>query len=235
MTDQNYTHIALVLDRSGSMESIRDATIAGTNAFIKSQQEAPGGRCTFSLVTFNDYHQLERDFDPVGLVTPLSRETYAPGGNTALRDALGWTIEETGRRLSAMPESIRPSKVLIVTQTDGYENASRTYSVQRLQDLVNTQQNQFAWQFVYLGANQDSFAVAQSYGIRAANTINFAATDLGIRHSAMATASLGSNYRATGDASFMAAGVDNTKTLGDPADLLDALTKVKKPRAKKQT
>jgi hypothetical protein len=48
----DYTHITVILDRTGSMESIRDDIIGGFNAFLEEQQKLPG-KATMTLVQFD--------------------------------------------------------------------------------------------------------------------------------------------------------------------------------------
>jgi hypothetical protein len=61
MTDNDLTHIYFLLDRSGSMESIREQTVAGFDAFIAEQRNAPG-RCRVTLAQFdNEYQEVYTD------------------------------------------------------------------------------------------------------------------------------------------------------------------------------
>ncbi|MBC8139134.1 MAG: VWA domain-containing protein, partial [Fibrella sp.] len=112
----DYTHITLVLDRSGSMESMRGDAIGGFNTFLKDQQAAPGA-ATLTLVQFDDRYEKPYEFAPIASVAPLSERTFVPRGSTALLDAVGQAIEETGGRLASLPEHERPAKVLFVTLT----------------------------------------------------------------------------------------------------------------------
>ena len=99
MTDPTYTDITMVLDRSGSMQSIKDDTIGGFDAFISEQGRLPG-RCTVSLVQFDNVYEevyTGRDLaDVPGL-------TLVPRGSTAMLDAIGRAVNATGARLAAMP------------------------------------------------------------------------------------------------------------------------------------
>lgn len=170
----DYTHIAIVLDRSGSMDSIRKDTIGGFNTFLKTQQAAPGS-CTLTLVQF-DSQAIEMVVPafPINLVVPLSEKNYIPRANTPLYDAVGQTIEDTGKFLKSTPEHQRPGKVVFVIITDGLENASRQFNAQRVRQMIEHQRDVYKWEFIFLGANIDSYAVTEDIGILRTHTMNYA-------------------------------------------------------------
>ena len=47
------THIAVLLDRSGSMDAVKDETISGFNYFLK-EQKAAGDNASLTLVQFDN-------------------------------------------------------------------------------------------------------------------------------------------------------------------------------------
>jgi hypothetical protein len=186
----------MLLDRSGSMETIRDATIAAFNGFLLEQSTLPG-EATLLLVQFADGYQAG---PPVGVreAPRLERETLEPGGFTALLDAMGRAINETAAFVASLPAGDR-TRVLFVILTDGQENASKTWSRAQVFARVNEQQER-GWQFMYLGANQDAFAEAAKLGVRPGGTARFDASPEGVRR-AMNTISIGSeSFRLTGTA-----------------------------------
>ena len=91
-----------------------------------------------------------------------------PRGSTALLDAVGRAINETGDRLAKTPEQDRPGLVVFVIVTDGQENSSKEFSKARIKEMIDEQQKKYNWQFTFLGANQDAFAEAGGIGIRSA-------------------------------------------------------------------
>jgi hypothetical protein len=95
--NQSLSEIAFVLDRSGSMESIREATINGFNAFLETQQQAPG-LVRLTLNQFDDEQLIVHDAVPVAEIVPLNLDTYVPRASTALLDAIGDTIDRLGQR-----------------------------------------------------------------------------------------------------------------------------------------
>lgn len=148
----------VILDRSGSMETCRDDTIGGFNAFLREQQ-AEGG--TLTLILFDHEYQVLYDRKPIRDVAPLTTETFVPRGSTALLDAIGKAIKTT--------QSNVPTVVIL---TDGQENSSHEYTKAHIKDLID-QKTRDGWTFVYLGANQDAFAEAGQLGIAPTATVNY--------------------------------------------------------------
>lgn len=195
-----YTQISMVLDRSGSMEPIRQDTIGGVNLFLKEQQAVPG-EATISLVQFNDNYQPILDFVPLRDAQPLTKKTYEPNGNTALYGAIGVLLEATGNRLKSLSEDARPEKVIFVIVTDGEENSSHRYEWSRmwdsakLKEAIDRQTNQYKWEFVYIGANQDAIQNAQQVGITGQNAMNYTANAQGTHDLYRAVSSNARSYR----------------------------------------
>jgi hypothetical protein len=178
---QDFMDVSILLDGSGSMQPLLYDTIGGFNRFLEEQKKLPV-HVAFTLVVFNHNYHLIYGGIPIKAATPLTDQNYCPGGTTALLDAVGRLIDETGERLKAMPENERPGKVLIVIITDGQENTSRRFCRQDIFDRINRQQDVYKWDFVFMGANQDSFAEAGAIGLRAGNVINCSATANGVRN-----------------------------------------------------
>lgn len=175
---KNYTHATFVVDRSGSTSSIKTDIIGGYNETIAKQKQEPG-ELTVSYYQFDDYFENVYDFVNVGLVAELTDQTFVPRGLTALFDSVAKAIHETGKRLAAMKEEDRPSKVLVTIITDGFENASHEYNRKTLAALIKEQETKWNWEFAYIGANQDAFAEGNSMGF--GNTVNFSASAKGTR------------------------------------------------------
>jgi hypothetical protein len=161
MTDPNYTHLAVLLDRSGSMHAIKSDTEGGFAAFLEEQRSVPG-RCDVTLAQFDDVYEEVYTARPLASVPRLNLQ---PRGTTALLDAIGRLVRTTGERLAAMPEDQRPGSVLVVIMTDGLENASAEYTPPAVRALIDEQTRTYGWTFVYLGANQDAIAVGEGLGV----------------------------------------------------------------------
>ena len=165
--------ITVVLDRSGSMSSLSDEVIGAFNSFVDEQQQV-AGQASFSLVQFDDRYEVYLDAVDLAKVGRLDRTTYVPRGMTALYDAVGRAIVATGTRLAALDEAERPDKVVFLIQTDGEENASHEYDAATLQAMIRHQQDKYAWEFVFLGANIDAGSVAEEIGIARDKALQYA-------------------------------------------------------------
>jgi hypothetical protein len=175
---ENSTRIAIILDRSGSMESCKESTVAGFNEFIRTQKEI-AGEVNVKLVQFDD--QYETVFDkPLKDCPELTQSTFVPRGSTALLDAQGRTIIELGRELAALAEQERPSKVIVVTLTDGLENASKEYNLEKIGEIIREQRDKYNWDFVFLGANQDAIATAAAMSIPMPSAMSYSTSKAGV-------------------------------------------------------
>lgn len=198
MAKPNYTHIAIVLDRSGSMNSVKSDTIGGFNHFLNDQKQAPG-EATLTLAQFDHVYEVVHDHVEIHCVPPLDDRTYQPRAGTALLDAIGRTIDSLGARLAAMPEQDRPGKVICVILTDGMENASRQYSSEKVFEMIGHQQEKYGWEFVFLGANQDAIATAARMGIHAGSSLTYAASSEGTTSAWMSLSAGARRRRASSD------------------------------------
>ncbi|MGH8091931.1 MAG: vWA domain-containing protein [Chthoniobacterales bacterium] len=178
----HYSEIAFVLDRSGSMESCREAAIEGFNCFLQEQQTSEG-LAKITLVLFDDEYLVPINALPAAEVLPLNNESYLPRGSTALLDAIGRTIDDLGARLAALPEQDRPGQVIVAILTDGLENSSQSYTWQKIARAIKHQTEQYRWTFLFLGANQDAIATAAQMNIAASNAANYVADAAGLRAS----------------------------------------------------
>lgn len=188
MTDKNKRLIAVVLDRSGSMSSIRADMQGGFNSFMAAQRQEPG-ECLVSLYQFDDHYEQVYEDLPAASVPPLVIE---PRGSTALLDALHRAMSRVGQRLSEVPEAERPGAVIFMIITDGHENASREVSRANVRAFIERQHTQYQWQFVYLGADAGAFHEAASIGIRAAG--QYTASPKGVNNMWVGTASVVQSY-----------------------------------------
>jgi len=167
--NKNKTELVLVLDRSGSMFSCVEDTEGGARSLIKDQTEEPG-EVAVSYFRFNN--SVEKVYEGVD-IREIGAIKLEPQGGTALRDGIGTAIDATGIRLANMKEEDRPGLVIVAIMTDGGENASREYSQMRIAEMIKHQKDKYGWQFMFLGANQDSFAVGRNLNIDAGHISNY--------------------------------------------------------------
>lgn len=169
MTRSDLTHIYVLLDRSGSMQSIKNDIIGGFEAFVADQRAATG-ECRMTLARFDNEYELVFSDLPISQVGPLHLE---PRGSTALLDSMGRLITEAGARLAALPEEERPGTVVVAIMTDGLENASREWTHPGIKALVDQQSGTYGWQLLYMGADQDAVEVGRGLGIQAAHAMTW--------------------------------------------------------------
>jgi hypothetical protein len=163
MTNPDLTHLFVLLDRSGSMQSIKSDIVGGFDAFVAEQRSATG-ECRMTLARFdNEYEQVFADL-PIAQVGPLVLE---PRGSTALLDSMGRLVVDAGARLAGLAEDQRPGTVVVAVMTDGYENASREWTHASIKALVDQQTRDYGWQFLYMGADQDAVEIGAGLGIAA--------------------------------------------------------------------
>jgi hypothetical protein len=158
------TFVSFLLDETGSMESIKDDTIGGFNAYLGELQQAAasGGEIQFSLVSFNSTHTRKRWVaEPIADVRPLSGADYQPRDSTPLIDAAVKIIKATAE---AVAQRADDPAVVVVIQTDGQENVSVEYTNADLAALVK-EKVKAGWEFVFLGAGLDAFHAAHEAGL----------------------------------------------------------------------
>lgn len=175
MTKANYSELIVVLDRSGSMSSIRKDMQGGFDTFIAEQRKIPG-ECRVSLFQFDDIFETVYQGKSLTDVPPLD---LIPRGGTALFDAIATAVDRTGERLAAMPEHERPDRVAVLIITDGQENSSQKATSKEVMKRVATQRGTYNWSFSFLGADETSLDVADTLGIGAANAVYWTNTSVG--------------------------------------------------------
>lgn len=175
MPAAGYTHLSLVVDRSGSMQWIKEATDQGIRDLIKDQIQASddiGGRMTVSLFTFDDTFQCEKDLVDI---EEFGWFEVKPRGRTALYDAFGQGIAMTADAIKAMREAARPEKVIFVVVTDGKENASVEWKSEQVLDLVTAYTEGHDWHFGFIGVGSvdEMVEAGRSIGISPLGTMSY--------------------------------------------------------------
>lgn len=166
----------MILDESGSMNSIKKEAIDGINETIQTIRSAEkkheDQEHYITLVTFNDEVKTIYDCQPASEVKEITAETYHPDCCTALYDAMGKSLNALRKRVADV------DRVLVTIVTDGYENASSEYNGKAIKALVDELKAK-GWVFAYIGANQDVEQVASTISIT--NVMNFQATISGVK------------------------------------------------------
>ena len=193
---REYTHITVILDRTGSMECIRDDTIGGFNTFLKQQKQEPG-RATMTLVQFDtqDPYEVIHKFKPLKDIPDLTRETFVPRAATPLLDAMGQGVNDLEDTLAYLPRDRRPTGIVMVIVTDGEENSSREFSKDQIAKMVKEKQDKAGWQFVFLSADLAAINDAIAIGVRQGSAMAFDRTAQGASSAFAASSRWVSEYR----------------------------------------
>lgn len=174
----NTTELVFILDASGSMAPLRADTIGGFNTMI-GKQRGNEGQAYVSTVMFSDNSTVVHDRRPIGEIKDLTAEDYEPMGCTALYDAVGSAIKHISNIHKYARKEDVPGKTLFVITTDGMENASRKYKAADVKKMINKQQEENGWEFIFLGANIDAAAAAADIGICEESAVNYKPSSVG--------------------------------------------------------
>ena len=172
--------LVFILDRSGSMSGLESDTIGGFNSMIKSQKSVDG-ECIVTTVLFDDRYELLHDRINLKGISPLTEKEYYVRGTTALLDAVGRTINKIASVQKNTAEEERAEKVLFIITTDGYENASREYSYDKVKAMIEKERDKYGWEFLFLGANIDALETAEKFGISKDRAADYHADGEGTR------------------------------------------------------
>lgn len=172
--------VVFILDESGSMSGLVDDTIGGFNSVLKEQKEnTEDGEVLVSAVAFNTESRVIYDRESIGDIKDMTRNDYKPIGGTALIDALGESIKHIKNVHKYIRKEDIPEHTLFVIITDGMENSSRKYSSKEVKDMINEQEKNANWEFMFIGANIDAVETAKRYGIREDYAFDYLSDSIG--------------------------------------------------------
>ena len=170
MKRKEKVNVVFLLDRSGSMANCVSDTIGGYNNYLNEQRNS-NNEIYVSTILFDNYYEVLHDCVAINKVNDITEKEYYVRGTTALYDAIGKTIEDFDKKQI-------DNKILFVITTDGYENSSTKYNREKVKELISGHQN---IEFIYIGANIDSYAEATSIGIRRENVANYETNARGVQ------------------------------------------------------
>jgi len=160
------------------MYELEKETIGGYNSFIEKQKKEDS-EANLTTILFDDEYEILHDRVNLNDVNLLTEKDYYARGMTALLDSIGKTIQNISRKISNSERKNNPDKVIFVITTDGMENASSEFSNKQIKEMVEKQRDENNWEFLFFGANIDSFDVGNSIGIN--HTHDYNATKSGIK------------------------------------------------------
>ena len=165
MTKKKELDVVFLLDRSGSMQGSETDTIGGYNSYLEQQRKNKFN----TKITTVLFDEILHNRKPIQDVNNLTEKEYFVRGCTALLDAIGKTINNLDKK-------VKDNKVLFVITTDGLENASREYNKDKIKSLIEQHSN---WEFIYIGADIDSYGEGTSIGIPRKNISNYSKSKKG--------------------------------------------------------
>lgn len=171
------THLYILLDRSGSMESIARDVIGGYNAFMR-EQKREGEDVRVTLVQFDsgDRQEVIAAGVPINEIVELTQETFVPRGGTPLLDATGLLIQRARVNQELRAQNSLPEEdVVFVTITDGEENQSSDFTLTQIREMIQECEAK-GWTFVFLSAALDAYGDASRMGMKRGNIQAFSAT-----------------------------------------------------------
>jgi hypothetical protein len=179
------------------MQSIKNDTIGAFNAYVEAlAKDAPESRLSLTIFDSQSIDTIVNDVK-AGEVKALTADSYQPRASTPLYDAIGKVVD-------LLASAKGKNKVLVIL-TDGHENASREFTRDAVRKLLDEKQEKDNWLVLYLGANQDAFAVGAGIGVQGATAMDFAASGSGMRGTMAAASASTLRYASTSnrlDASF---------------------------------
>ena len=182
LTTAEPVQIICILDRSGSMQRLTNDVIGGYNSFLAQQRKEPGTAEVTTVLFDNKYEKIAKAVD-LKEAPELTPKIYYARGTTALLDAIGRTIMDTVDRMEEKSVCPLRRRVLFMIMTDGMENASREYDKAAVKALIEATTNDYHWNYIFMGANIDSFAEASSLGIHADHAMNYEHDSEGVQES----------------------------------------------------
>ena len=172
--------IVFLLDRSGSMMGTEEDTIGGYNSYIDIQKN---NNVLVTTILFDDKYEMLYNRKNIKEIKPLNNKKYYVRGCTALLDAIGKAITYMDKE--------KAKKVLFIITTDGLENASKEYTKNQIKEMIEGHIN---YEFMYIGANIDSYSEGSSIGISRKNIANYKKDKKGISKLFSALGKLSESY-----------------------------------------
>ena len=171
----NLTEVVFILDRSGSMSGLEGDTIGGFNTMLKKQREEEGD-ANVTTVLFDDEIEMLHKRVNIKEIKNITSKDYYVRGCTALLDAIGYSINFM---INVQKKEERAKNVLFIITTDGYENASKEYSYEKIKKMITYEKERYNWQFLFLGANIDAISTARNFGISEEFASNYVSDEVG--------------------------------------------------------
>ena len=214
--NKTWTDITIIIDKSGSMNSVVEATISGFNQFIAEQKKLENVHQTLTLIQFDDQYEVSYVGKPIAEVPELNTHSYIPRGSTALYDAIGKAIATVTSESIALSAS--PDKFLFVIITDGYDNCSKEWTKAKIKEVIENKQKG-NWSFIFMGANIDTATESAGLGMSVNNSMPYNATSKGVNEAFTVLSRGTANYSVSNEvstSSFFSPQKENTMPAINP-------------------
>lgn len=210
MVDSRKGLLVLLVDKSGSMQPMREATIEGMKGILDNHARmvkcgdmdymmayfAQFDYSPFSTISIkgnNDGYEEILDMVTLDWSELPDVSSYQPRGSTALYDAMGKMITTVGAKLSSMPEAERPGKINVFVITDGQENSSTEYVASAIKKMIQEQTDKYSWNFNFVGSDPRAILDAKD-NLGISNVLNFNATVEGTRSAYVSMSTQSKSY-----------------------------------------
>jgi len=161
-------HLFFLLDETGSMGTVREETITGFNEYVQTlKSKTPSIRMTLGKFNACAGLQIVCSDTPIADVPPLTKQTYVPDCSTPLYDAIGQMIAHAEKRCGGS------DGVLVIVQTDGYENSSKEFTQASIKALIQKKTDEDGWTVSFIGADIDAHAVGSSLGLADTHFVSY--------------------------------------------------------------
>jgi hypothetical protein len=180
LNSDDVTLLAVLIDASGSMQSVRDDVIDSFNAMARALADSKArDSILMSAWTFSDQPSLLFGYTPIDRVQDLTKAAYAPNGSTALYDAAldGFTgIVAYGQELRN--GGIRTRCIVIIISDGGDNSSGHTAASVRTVALDLLKQEYYTLAFVGMGRPQDFKQIAADMGFPSVLTVGNSASEI---------------------------------------------------------
>lgn len=180
--NEKLVELVFLLDRSGSMRGLEKDTVGGFNSMIETQRELEG-EVIVSTVLFNQRNIVLHNRVDIKDVKEMKVSDFQVAGTTALLDSVGRSIRYIKRIYCDTLRENRAQKVIFVITTDGMENSSKEFTYQKLKRHIDKVQEEYDWEFLFLGANIDAIKEASKMGIHEDRAVRYRSDSRGTRTS----------------------------------------------------
>ncbi len=172
------TNVIFVIDESGSMQNTASDVRGGFNTYVEKIKSDGNGYSLTAIKFGTTVRPLFANL-PLEQVPVLTEANYMPLDSTALYDAIGYVLDEAKKQWGTDEKPYGEEKFILIIMTDGFENASKTFSKEAITARLKRCEEAGNWTLVYMGADQDAWAIASNLGFAQGNVLSYASAEAG--------------------------------------------------------